>query len=58
MVLSGKFYNKNKWENQENDGRTTSGTSETLGIRGYRKRAKDREEWMRLLREVKTQKGL
>jgi len=33
-------------------------TTQTLGMRGWRRQAEDREEWRRPLREVRVQKGL
>jgi hypothetical protein len=44
-------------ENQEQDGRTSSGgTHHILGVRGWRRRAEDREECKCLLREARTQR--
>jgi hypothetical protein len=59
-VINGKFHNtrpvgkpRRRWEDV-----VRRDTSQILGIRGYRSRAERREEWMRLLREARAQKGL
>ena len=52
-VLNGKFHNtrpvgkpRTRWDDV-----VRRDTSEILGIRGWRRRAENREEWRRLLRE-------
>jgi hypothetical protein len=59
-VLNGKFRNmrpvgklRTSWKDV-----FRRDTSQILEIRGWRRRAEDREEWRRLLREVRAQKGL
>jgi len=59
-VLNGKIHNTRpvgkprlRWEDV-----VRRDTSQNMGNGGRRRRAKDREEWRRLLREAKTQKGL
>jgi len=59
-VLNGKFQNtgpvgkqRTGWENV-----VRRDTSQILGIRELRKRAGDIEEWRRVLRETRAQKGL
>ena len=44
---------RTKWENV-----VWRETSQILGMRGWRRRAEDREEWRRLQREDGAQKGL
>jgi hypothetical protein len=58
--LEGKFHNtrsvgkpRTRWEDV-----VQSGALEVVGIRGWRRRGGDREEWRRLLREARPQKGL
>jgi hypothetical protein len=59
-VLNGKFYNtglvgkpRTRWENV-----VRRDISQILGIREWRRRTEDREEWKRVLRETRAQKGL
>ena len=43
--LMGSFIIQDHWENQEQDGRTSSGgTQHILGVREWRRRAEDRKE--------------
>lgn len=58
-VLKGKFRNRRpvgktgtRWKDV-----VRSDTTHTLGIRGLGRRAEGREEWIRLLREARAQKG-
>ena len=56
-LLMRSFIIQDQWENQEQDGRTSSGgTCHVLGVRGWTRRAEDREEIRRLPREDSTQK--
>jgi hypothetical protein len=59
-VLNGKFHNtrpvgepRTRWEDV-----VRRYTLQILGIRGWRRQAEDREEWRRLSREARVQKGL
>ena len=59
-VLNGKFSNtrpmgkpRKRWKDV-----VWRDTSWTLGIKGWRRRAEDREEWRRLLREARVQNWL
>jgi hypothetical protein len=47
----GNVIIQDQWKNQEQNGRTSSGwTSHILGIRGWMRRAEEKEECMRLRR--------
>jgi hypothetical protein len=59
-VFNGKFHNtkpvgkpRTSWKDV-----VWSNTSEILGMRGWKRRVENREEWRRLLREVREQKVL
>jgi hypothetical protein len=58
-VLNGNFHTTNQWEDQELDGRTVRRDAlQLLGIRGWRIKDANRDEWRRLMREAKARKGL
>jgi len=59
-VLNGNFYTtrpvgrpRTRWADV-----VQRDALQLLGIRGWRRRAENRDEWRRLLREAKAQKGL
>jgi len=59
-VLNGKFYTtrpagrpRNRWAAV-----VQRDALQVLGIRGWRRRAENRDEWRRLMREAKARKGL
>jgi hypothetical protein len=58
-VLNGKFHNRPverpriRWEDAVH-----KDALQTLGTRGWRRRAENWDEWRQLLREAKAQKGL
>jgi len=59
-LLKGKFHNtrsagkpRTRWEDV-----VQRDAVHVLGIRGWRRRARFKEEWRRLLKEARSQKGL
>jgi len=59
-VLNRKFYTtrlvgrpRNRWTDV-----VQRDALQLLGIRGWRRTAENRDEWRRIMREVKAQKGL
>jgi hypothetical protein len=59
-VIDGKFHKRRpvgkprtRWKDV-----VWKDTSQILGIRGWRRRAEGGEEWRRLLRKVRAQKGV
>jgi len=54
-LLHHKTTGKNK---NQMGGRGPEGCITTAGIRGWKRRAENRDEWGRLMREAKTRKGL
>ena len=59
-ILSGNFYTtkpvgrpRNRWADV-----VQSDALQLLGIRGWRRRAENRDEWRRLVREAKGRMGL
>jgi hypothetical protein len=59
-VLNGNFHTigpvgrpRTRWENV-----VQRDALQLLGIRGWRRRATNRDEWRRLMREAKARKGL
>jgi len=60
MVLNGNFYTtrqvgrpRTRWADV-----VQKDALQLLGIRGWRRRAENRDEWRRLMREAKVRKGL
>jgi hypothetical protein len=53
FIIQDQLENQEKWEDV-----VWRKTSLILGMRGRRRRADEREEWRRLLREIRVQKGL
>ena len=51
---------QDQWEDQEPDGADVvqRDALQLLGVRGWRRRAENRDEWWHALREAKARKGL